>query len=178
MIRVMAKQRTVPSGHFSPAQLKQRYLACEDSVERSHWQAIWLLSRPEKGYSCQDVADLMGFSADWVRKLVRRYNDDPENGLEDRRRGNGNKPILDDELQRQLSQALEDAPPDHGLWNGSKVALWISERINRPVSAVTGWHYLVRLGWSLQVPRRQHSRAATEEEQEAFKKNSANMSRN
>ena len=58
-------------------------------VERSHWQVIWLLSRPEKGYSCQDVADLMGFSGDWVRKLVRRYNNDPARGLKDKRQDNG-----------------------------------------------------------------------------------------
>ena len=172
----MAKQRMILSGHFSPDELKQRYLACEDSVERSHWQSIWLLSRPEKGYSCQDVSDLMGVSADWVRKLARRYNDDPENGLKDKRRDNGNAPILDEDLQKELSKALGSPPPDHGLWNGPKVAQWIRERLNRPVSSVTGWHYLVRLGWSLQVPRRQHSQAASEEEQAIFKKNSTNMS--
>ena len=117
----------------------------------------------------------MGFSADWIRKLVRRYNDDPEKGLKDKRRNNGNAPVLDEELQQELSKALGSKPPDHGLWSGPKVAQWIGERLNRPVSAVTGWHYLVRLGWSLQVPRRQHSRAASEEEQEAFKKNSSTI---
>lgn len=172
----MAKQRIILTGHSTPAELKQRYLACEDSVERSHWQTIWLLSRPEKGYSCQDVADLMGFSADWVRKLVRRYNLDPNRGLKDKRQNNGNVPVLDEETQRELSKALEGVPPDDGLWSGPKVALWISERINRSVSAVTGWHYLVRLGWSLQVPRRRHSQSASEEEKETFKKNSSNMS--
>lgn len=173
----MAKQRITLAEHLSPTELKQRYRTCGDSVEQSHWQAIWLLSRPEKGYSCQDVADLQGCSADWIRKLVRRYNDDPENGLKDKRQDNGNNPVLNEKLQQQLGEALEEAPPDYGLWSGPKVALWMSERLGRPVSAVTGWNYLVRLGWSLQLPRRQHSRAATEQEQEAFKKNSANMSR-
>jgi len=178
MIWGMAKQRIVLVEHFSPAELKERYRTCGDSVEQNHWQAIWLLSRPDKNYSCQDVADLQACSADWIRKLVRRYNKDPENGLKDKRRDNGNSPVLDEELQQQLGKALEQAPPDQGLWSGPKVAQWMSERLGRPVSAVTGWNYLVRLGWSLQVPRRQHSRAATEEEQEAFKKNSANISRN
>ena len=172
----MKRKRIALSGHLSPAELKQRYRTCAEPVERSHWQAIWLLSRPEKNHSCQDVADMLGCSADWIRKLVRRYNADPENGLKDRRRGNGNKPILDEELQRQLGKALEGDPPDHGLWSGPKVARWMSERLGRPVSAVTGWHYLVRLGWSLQVPRRRHIHSATEEQQEAFKKNSSNMS--
>ena len=142
----MAKQRITLAEHLSSAELKQRYRTCGDSVEQSHWQAIWLLSRPEKGYSCQDVADLQGCSVDWIRKLVRRYNDDPENGLKDKRRDNGNNPVLDDELQQQLGKALKEAPPDHGLWSGPKVALWMSERLGHSVSAVTGWHYLVRLG--------------------------------
>jgi len=175
MISCMAKQRTVLAEHQSSADLKQRYLACEDAVERSHWQAIWLLSRPEKGYSCQDVADLIGCSADWIRKLVRRYNEDPQKGLNDRRRGNGNTPVLNDALQQELCKALGENPPDHGLWSGPKVAQWMEERLSRPISTVTGWNYLVRMGWSLQVPRRQHSRAASEEEQAAFKKNSRNI---
>ncbi len=174
----MAKQRIALREHLNSTELKQRYLTCGDSVERGHWQSIWLLSRPEKGYSCQDVADLQGCSADWIRKLVGRYNDDPENGLKDKRRDNGNHPILDEDLQQQLCKALAEDPPDYGLWSGPKVAQWMSEHLDHSVSAVTGWHYLVRLGWSLQVPRRQHSRAATDEEQEDFKKNFANMSQN
>ena len=140
----MAKQRITLAGHFSPAELKQRYLACSDSVERSHWQAIWLLSRPDKDYSCQDVADLLGCSADWMRKLVRRYNDDPERGLKDKRRDNGNNPVLDEEQQRQLSKALEADPPDHGLWSGPKVALWMSERLGHPIFPLKGQSFDVR----------------------------------
>ena len=105
------------------------------------------------------------FPPNWIRKLVRRSNDDPEKGLKDKRRNNGNAPVLNEELQQEPSKALESKPSDHGLWSGPKVAQWISERLNHPVSAVTGWHYLVRLGWSLQVPRRQHSRAAAEEQE-------------
>ena len=29
-------------------------------------------------------------------------------------------------------------------------------RINHPVSTASEWHYLVQLGWSLQIPHRQH----------------------
>ena len=66
----------------------------------------------------------MGFSADWIRKLVRRYNDDPEKGLKDKRRNNGNAPVLAEELQQELGKALGSKPPDLGLWSGPKVAQW------------------------------------------------------
>lgn len=165
------KRRIPLEAHLTSAQIKARFLKCEDLVERSHWQTLWLLSRSDKSYTCSEVADLMGFTADWVRKLVRRYNADPINGLLDERRKNGKRPVLNDQQQEALQRALEADPPDHGLWSGPKVAHWISQELNQPVSAVTGWHYLTRLGWSLQVPRRRHDRSASPQEQEAFKKN-------
>ena len=58
-----------------------------------------------------------------------------------------------------------------GLWTGPKVAAWISETLQRPVSDVSGWKYLKRLGWTLQTPRPQHQAAAPPDEQQAFKKN-------
>ena len=170
------KRRIPLEAHLTPQQIKARFLKCTDLVERSHWQTLWLLSRSDKNYTCTEVADLMGFTADWVRKLVRRYNSDPVNGLLDERRKNGKTPVLNDQQQESLQRALEADPPDHGLWSGPKVAHWVSQQLNQPVSAVTGWHYLTRLGRSLQVPRRRHDRSASAEEQEAFKKNSRNGS--
>lgn len=175
MLRSM-KRRIPLEAHRTSAQIKARFLKCDDLVERSHWQTIWLLSRSDKNYTCSEVADLMGFTADWVRKLIRRYNADPVNGLLDERRKNGKLPVLNDQQQEALQRALEADPPDHGLWSGPKVAHWIRQELNQPVSAVTGWHYLTRLGWSLQVPRRRHDRSASPEEQTAFKKNSKNGS--
>ena len=107
----------------------------------------------------------MGFTADRVRKLVRRYNADPVSGLLDERRKNGKAPVLNDQQQESLQRALEADPPDHGLWSGPKVAHWISQELNQPVSAVTGRHYLTRPG-----------RSASPGEQEAFKKNFRNGS--
>jgi transposase len=170
------KRRISLEAHLTSAQIKARFLTCDDLVERSHWQTLWLLSRSDKNYTCTEVADLMGFTADWVRKLVRRYNADPVNGLLDERRKNGKLPVLTDQQQEALQRALEADPPDHGLWSGPKVAHWMSQELKQPVSAVTGWHYLTRLGWSLQVPRRRHDRSASPEEQEAFKKNFRNGS--
>lgn len=160
--------------HFTTDELKERYLACKHPLERDHWQIIWLLSRADKNYSCSQVADLMGRSPDWVRKLARRYNKDSQLGLRDMRQDNGNAPILDDALQEELQAALEKSPPDHGLWTGPKVATWMSKKLSRKVHAATGWRWLVRLGWSAQVPRRTHTKSASPEEQAAFKKNSKN----
>ena len=51
------------------------------------------------------------------------------------------------------------------------------EILGKKVSDVTGWNYLVSLGFSLQVPRPAHENRATPEEQEAFKKKLWNSSK-
>ena len=58
---------------------------------------------------------------------------------------------LDKAQQQMLETALLSPPADGGLWTSPKVAAWISEMLGRPVSAVTGWKYLKRLGFTLRV---------------------------
>ncbi len=53
----------------------------------------------------------------------------------DRRQNNpGAEPLLNDVELAQLWQALQSKPEDGGLWNGPKVAAWISELLGRKVS--------------------------------------------
>ena len=77
---------------------------------------------------------------------------------------------MDETQQAALEEAFSVPPADGGLWRGLKVAAWISETLRRPVSDVSGWKYLKRLGWTLQTPRPQHQAAATFDEQQALKK--------
>ena len=57
------------------------------------------------------------------------------------------------------------------MWSGPKVARWIGEKIGRDhIHPHRGWVYLKRLGMSRQAPRARHERAASPEDQAAFKK--------
>ena len=87
-------------------------------------------------------------------------------------KNNGGRRFLDETQQAALEAALSAPPSDGGLWTGPKVAAWISETLERPVSAVSGWKYLKRLGYTLQTPRPRHEGAATPDAQQTFKKNS------
>ena len=168
----MSRKRKEIKKHFSESELKERYLTCSDAVEKTHWQVIWLLSRSDKSYNSEIVGDIVGLSGDWVRKLVRRYNALGGEGLRDQRQDNGADLRLSETQRSDLTRALSSRPVDGGLWSGPKVARWIEATCDLSVSDVTGWHYLNRLGLSLQTPRRRHDKAATPEEQEAFKKTS------
>src|SRR5260370_16642832 len=79
---------------------------------------IWLVSR---GKTTQEIADVTGYSARWVRCLVRRYNQQGPEALGDRRHENpGGKSILSEQEQTQLQEALDAPSPDRGLWTGPK----------------------------------------------------------
>ncbi len=159
-------------GYLSAEALRERYRGADDSVARSHFHIIWLMA---SGSSVSECAAASGYSVRWIEILVRRYNAGGPDSLGDRRRANkGARPLLTAEQLASLAEAVAGPPPDGGLWTGPKVAGWIAREIGRAhVHPQRGWAYLRRLDQSWQTPRPRHEQAATPEEQEAFKKNSA-----
>ncbi len=159
-------------GYLSVEALRERYRGADDSGARGPFHIIWLMA---SGNSVSECAAASGYSVRWIEKLVRRYNAGGPDSLGDRRRANkGAKPLLTAEQLASLAEAVASPPPDGGLWTGPKVAAWIARETGRdPVHPQRGWAYLRRLDQSWQTPRPRHEQAATPEEQEAFKKNSA-----
>ena len=158
------------AAHLSPAELGQRYRAARSPVRRSHLQIVWLLSQ---GRSEREVAQVTGYGRRWIAEIMRRYNEEGLDGLGDRRRRNaGAKPLLGAEDEAALRAALAGPPSDGGLWTGPKVAAWMSARLGRRVWPQRGWDYLKKLGHSPQVPRPRHAKAASAEQQAAYKKSS------
>ena len=156
------------AAHLSPAELGQRYRAARSPIERSHLQIVWLLSR---GRSEREVAQVTGYGRRWVGEVARRYDEGGPDGLGDRRRGNaGARPLLGAEDEAALRAALAEPPADGGLWTGPKVATWMAARLGREVRPQRGWDYLKKLGYSAQRPRPRHAKAASPEEQAAYKK--------
>jgi len=148
-------------------ELRERYRKAKESVERTHWHILWLM---KEGHPPDEVAEQVGYTARWVRTIVGRYNRQGDQGISNHRLTlPGAKPLLTQEQQRELDEALQERPDDDGLWSGPKVALWIQDKIGRPVDSRRGWDYLLRLGYSTRVPRPQHAEADPEAQQ-AFKK--------
>src|ERR671933_2095791 len=156
------------AAHLSPAELGQRYRAARSPIERSHLQIVWLLSR---GRSEREVARATGYGRRWIGEVARRYDEGGPDGLGDRRRGNaGARPRLGIEDEAALRVALAEPPADGGPWTGPKVATWMATRLGRKVWPQRGWDYLKKLGYSAQRPRPRHAKAASPEEQAAYKK--------
>ncbi len=165
----MTRPRLQLANHASLEELERGYRQAKDPIERSHWQIIWLFHQYQDAYT---VAELTAYCADWVRKLVGRYNQEGIKALEDLRHKNrGNPRLLSAQQQEALEKALLEKAKGKSLWTGQEVADWVLTNTGIKISVVTGWSYLKRLDYSLQVPRPQHLDAASEVEQERYKKN-------
>jgi transposase len=156
--------------HLTADELFTAYKAASDPATARRWHALWLIAT---GRSAKDAAAIVGLSADWLRDLVHRYNQQGPAGLQDRRATNpGKAPRLSPHQQQTLATLLTRPAPDGGLWTGPKVAAWIAQQTGQPALPQLGWDYLRRLGFTVQTPRPRHTEAASPEEQEAWKKNS------
>jgi transposase len=152
---------------YTAEELHARYRQAKDAVERTHWHILWFA---KEGKTPQMIAELLGYTARWVRTVIGRWNAQGETGIRDRRHEiDVSRPLLSAELQEELAAALQVPPADGGLWSGPKVAQWMQQRLGRKVAPQRGWDYLQRLGHSSRVPRPQHAKA-DEASQQEFKK--------
>lgn len=151
--------------HLSPEELEQRYRKSAHPSEKMHWQVLWLIAG---GKTSAEVAEATGYTINWVRELVGRYNRGGAKAILDGRRDHsGRRPLLSEEQEEALTKALEGDAPRGGLWSGPEVARWMSEQLGRPVAPQRGWEYLRKVGQTPQVPRPRHG-DADPEAQEAF----------
>ncbi len=164
------------AGHLSVAALEERYEACEDVTSSRHFQTIWLLA---KGHSTGEVAAMISFGQRWIEQLVERYNAVGPSALGDLRRRNGaSATVLTPDLLQRLRVRLSEPAPDGGVWTSGKVARWMAGELGlASLAPQRGWEALRAIGWSIQKPRPRNPKAATPEEQDAFKKNSPQSSR-
>jgi transposase len=154
--------------HLSVCELEKSYRQAKDVVESRQYQIIWLLAQGKK---TEEVAQITGYSRTWIYALVKRYNELGVKGLGDRRQLNqGAKSLVNDLQQAQLWQVLQEKAPDGGLWNGRKVADWLTQVTGTTISRQRGWEMLRQMTFRLRVPRPSHTKSDLVE-QETWKKN-------
>jgi transposase len=156
--------------HRTVNQLRAKYRACRHPVEKVRWHAVWLLARTDEPRAPAQVAAVVGLSDVTVRAVLHRWNARGPDGLADGRKGNGSEPKLTTRRRDALYVALQQRPPDGGVWTGPKVARYVRDRWRVGVGPVTGWRWLRDLGFTLQVPRPSHPKSAGPPARRAWKK--------
>jgi transposase len=153
----MARRISLAS-HLAIEELEGRYRSTNDPVERSRWHFLWLLAR---GLTAKVIASITGYSAYWIGRIARRYNEHGPNGVKDlRHQSRPSMPLLSAAQQDALAAALAaGGAPEGDRWSGRTVAAWISQRLGRRVGRQLGWTYLRRLGARLRMPRPRHVQA-------------------
>lgn len=164
--------RSLPfAKHLSHDELIEGYRSCRDLRDRRRWEVLIWYSR---AMNVRSISARLGLSVPWVRHIIKRYNQEGPEALVDRRPLHPGPPSLLDAEQLQLLRAvLEEPVPQElggGLWNGPKVAAWMSAQLGRSVHRRRGHAYLLKAGYSSQTPR-PHHRKSDPVEGEAFKKN-------
>ena len=155
--------------HHRLDELEKLYRQASDPIERTRFQIIWLIGC---GYTTQEVAKVTGYRRGSIYRIASRYNQLAVDGLKDKRHEHqGPSTLLSETEQALLWTALQETPPNGGLWNGRKVADWISNHLDRPIHPQRGWEYLQAFDMRLKVPRPAHE-LADQLEQENWKKNS------
>jgi transposase len=165
-------KRLPVEAHLTANQVEAEYRACRHPIEKTRWHAIWLLLRTDPIRTPAQVADLVGLSVITTRDVLKRWNQHGPQGLTDKRKNNGSESKLDADQRAELLRALKRRPPDGGLWSGPKVATFVRTKWGVEVCPQTGWKWLVDLGFTLQVPRPSHPRAADPPTQKRWKKTS------
>jgi len=154
-------QRLPVVRHRTPRQAWAKYRSCRHPVEKVRWHLIWLLLRTDEPRTPARAAEAVGVSVITARAVLKRWNDHGPAGLTDRRADNRGRPALTTDQRAELFAAPKRRPPDGGLWTGPKVAAYVRDRWGVRVWPQTGWRWLVDLGFTLQVPRPSHPRAAS-----------------
>jgi transposase len=144
--------------HLTTEELAGRYRSTKDPVERSRWHFLWLLAR---GLTATVIASITGYSAYWIGRIARRYNQHGPDGVKDQRhQSRPSVPLLSGSQQDELVAALAaGSAPEGERWSGRTVATWIGQRLGRRVGRQLGWVYLRRLGARLLMPRLRHVQA-------------------
>jgi hypothetical protein len=120
-------------------EIARRYRSCRNGWEKTHWQVLWLLTRPLDPLTPAQAAAHVGLTPSWVRTLLKRYNAEGPQGLADHRaRTNHGQFKLTPQQQADLFATLQTPPPDGGLWTGPKVATYVRDRWGVVVRVQTG----------------------------------------
>lgn len=161
-----------PAPHLTLPKVEKQYKGATNSVERVRLLIIKLLL---EGKRCPEVSSLVGFTVDYVRRVVRKYNKEGGIGLKDKRTTNGgNRFVLNEEQRARLAVLIEkESPPDGGFWTSPKIRIWVEKETGKTISEVSAWKYLKRLGFSILVPRPHHVKANLESQEEFKKKDTA-----
>lgn len=129
-----------------------------------------------KGFSCYDVADIMGHSPRTIEYWVKHFKQNGFAGLSDRPRS-GRSPALADNLQQAVESDLRTDPRELGytqtMWDGKLLSHHLLSAYDIKLGVRQCQRWFKKFGFRRRKPRPVIAKADPEM-QRAYKKNSVN----
>lgn len=127
------------------------------------------------GFSCYEVADILGHSPRTVESWVKKFEKSGFPGLEDEKRP-GRPSVIQDETRKALEKDLRRSPREFGysqsLWDGKLLSHHLSQRYNVKLKVRQCQRLFHQLGFRLRKPRPVIAHHVPQE-QKAYKKTQA-----
>jgi hypothetical protein len=134
---VAGQKRLSIQAHLALPEVETRYRTAKEPVARSLWQMIGLLAQ---ALTSAHVAAVTGYTVHGVHTLARRDNQWGPAGVEDRcHRNLGTVGLRSAGQRAALAAALDQPPPDGGVWTGPQAAAWMAATLGRRVHPQRGW---------------------------------------
>jgi len=152
-------------------EIKRRMISSKDIQERNRWQGLYLAKA--KGFSANEIADMIGVSVFTVNKWVYNYNRKGEESIYSQKRGGNRTSYLSWEEEEALLSEIAKRAEKGQIVIVRMIKTEIESKLGHAVSKDYPYDLLHRHGWRRVVPRPKHPKQDPEKQDE-FKKNSRN----
>ena len=95
--------------------LQKQFAQERDGTRTRHLTILMLL---KQGKTAKEVADLMGYSLDWIYRLCKRYNEGGLESLGDKRQNNGRAPTFTHQQEAEIKKSLRSLVTEMSLGQG------------------------------------------------------------
>ena len=152
---------------MTAAEFKLRMLSSKDIQEHNRWQALYMAKA--KGFSVQEIADIIGVSKYSVNKWVYNFNHLGEESIFSHSKGGNRTSFLSWEEEEELLSAIGKQAEKDLLVVVKTVKAEVEARLGRIVSKDYPYDLLHRHVWRRVVLQSKHPQQDAEK-QEDFKK--------
>jgi transposase len=130
------------------------YRKSKNRIEKKHAHLIWLLI---SGMDLLEAEETIDYSHVQAIKIIKNYNQNGFNNLNDQRKFNkGRPPLLSDPQILLLAQIIRHDFLNNIIWDAKKVHQWMEQTLNRKIHFTKVYKYISMMNLSFQEPRPRH----------------------
>lgn len=143
----------ISNAEMSQLAIQQEIMKNEESRYNHRLHGLLLIC---KGYSCYDVADIMGHSPRTIEYWVRNFEKSGFSGLSDNERP-GRPPVLTEDIRRALEKDLRTDPRGLGypqtMWDGKLLSHHLLSAYHVTLGVRQCQRWFNKLGFRRRKPR-------------------------